>query len=90
MIESDQRGEALELRRLRYRLKRLGMLELEAWLARIEPALGGGEAKVIEAVAALMEMETVTLLAMMHAELPVPEALLPWLGDESRSLGSES
>jgi len=90
MIESDEPGEALELRRLRYRLKRLGMLELEAWLARIEPALNGGETEVIAAAGTLMEMETVTLLAMMHAELPLPEALLPWLGDESPRIGSES
>jgi len=69
----------MELRRLRYRLKRLGMLELEEWLARLEPALSRGDGPVIQAAQQLMDMETPQLVAMMHAETPLPEVLRPWL-----------
>lgn len=72
--------QALELRRLRYRLHRLGMLELEEWLGRIEPALAGGDAAAIRAALQLMDMETPMLVAMMHGEEELPEALRACLG----------
>lgn len=76
-----ERGSAQnpELRRLRYRLQRLGSLELEAWLSRLLPALDTGDVAVIEAAARLLEAPTPQLLAMMHDETPLPEALRPWL-----------
>ena len=73
-------SQELELRRLRYRLQRLGMLELEAWLAGLGPALDEGGEPVVRAAMRLMEMPTPQLLAMMHADLPIPDALRPWLG----------
>ena len=79
MTQDETFQQALDLRRLRYRLKRLGMLELEAWLARLEPALGKGDEPVIQAALLLMDMETPQLLAMMHGESPLPEALRSWL-----------
>jgi len=79
MTQDETLQQALDLRRLRYRLKRLGMLELEAWLARLEPALADGKQPVIQAALLLMDMETPQLLAMMHGEVPLPEALRSWL-----------
>jgi len=79
MTQDETLQQALDLRRLRYRLKRLGMLELEAWLARLEPALTDGKQPVIQAALLLMDMETPQLLAMMHGESPLPEALRLWL-----------
>jgi succinate dehydrogenase flavin-adding protein (antitoxin of CptAB toxin-antitoxin module) len=73
----------MELRRLRYRLKRLGMLELEEWLARLGPALSSGDGLVFRAVQQLMDMETPQLVAMMHAEMPLPEVLRPWLEEKA-------
>lgn len=77
MNESPEQD--LQLRSLRYRLQRLGMLELEEWLGRIAPAIARGDQPVIEAAQQLMQMQTPQLLAMMHAELPLPEVLRPWL-----------
>ncbi|OIQ01804.1 MAG: hypothetical protein AUK36_08750 [Zetaproteobacteria bacterium CG2_30_59_37] len=77
MTESPE--QALQLRRLRYRLQRLGMLELEEWLGRLEPAISRGDPPVIEAAQQLMQMQTPQLLAMMHDELQLPDVLRPWL-----------
>jgi len=79
MTQEQSPSQELELRRLRYRLQRLGMLELEAWLAGLEPALGEGGEPVMRAAMRLMEMPTPQLLAMMHADLPIPDVLRPWL-----------
>jgi len=75
--------QALELRRLRYRLQRLGMLELEEWLGRIEPAMMRGDQPVIAAATQLLLLPTPQLLAVMHGEQALPEALIPWLGERS-------
>jgi len=75
--------QTLDLRRLRYRLKRLGMLELEDWLGRLEPAISRGDQAVIEAAQLIMQMQTPQLLAMMHDELPLPDVLRPWLQVEA-------
>lgn len=72
----------MELRRLRYRLRRLGMLELETWLSRLEPALASEDEAVMQATRQLLEMQTPKLLAMMHAQLPLPDILRPWLGEK--------
>ncbi len=69
----------MDSRQLRYRLKRLGMLELETWLARLEPVLDAGDGAVIEAALQLMGLETPQLIAMMNGETPLPEVLQPWL-----------
>jgi len=79
MSQGERLPQELELRRLRYRLQRLGMLELEAWLGRLKPALEAGDGQVAQAAQQLMAMETPHLLAMMHAEVPLPAALRPWL-----------
>ncbi len=81
MPRAESLGRNLEMRRLRYRLLRLGSLELEVWLSRLLPALDEGDEILIEQARRLLEMPTPQLMAMMHAELPLPEALRPWLAD---------
>lgn len=69
----------VNVRKLRYRLKRQGMLELDTWLSRLEPALESHDVEVNAALAQLMQCEPVELLAMMQGNQPVPELLRPWL-----------
>jgi antitoxin CptB len=83
MMQTACSVQGMELRRLRYRLQRLGILELEAWLSRLEPALEREDEAVMRATQQLMEMPTPQLLSMMHAEIPLPEVLRPWLGEKS-------
>jgi len=68
-----------EIRRLRYRLNRQGMLELDAWLAPLEKALIEGDRATVAQVEAIVAADTPELLAMMHGEIPLPELLRPWL-----------
>ncbi len=68
-----------DIRRLRYRLNRQGMLELDAWLAPLEQALSTGDSEIISQVEAMIATDTPELLAMMHGEIPLPDALRPWL-----------
>lgn len=68
-----------EVRRLRYRLNRQGMLELDAWLAPLERALESGGGEIVAQVEAIVAADTPELIAMMHGELPIPEKLRPWL-----------
>lgn len=84
MTQTGHFGRDMELRRLRYRLRRLGMLELETWLSRLEPALERGDEAVVCAAQQLMEMQTHELLAVMHAESPLPDILRSWLGERPR------
>jgi len=77
--KSSMNDAKVDIRRLRYRLKRLGMLELETWLARLEPALATGDVPTIQAALQLIKMETPQLLAMMRHEKPLPDVLRPWL-----------
>lgn len=79
MMHAADPSRELELRRLRYRLQRLGMLELEGWLGRLQPALDAGDEAVIRAAAVLMEMSTEELQCMMQAQRSLPEVLRPWL-----------
>jgi len=69
----------VNIRRLRYRLKRQGMLELDAWLSRLAPALEKHDETLNAAMIKLMNCEPVELLAMMQGSQPVPEVLRPWL-----------
>lgn len=72
-------GADEKLRRLCYRMRRMGMLELDAWLAPLERPLREGEGEIIAQVEAIIAADTPELLAMMHGEQPIPEELRPWL-----------
>ncbi len=72
-------------RKLRYRLKRQGMLELDTWLSRLEPVLGNHDEEFSSALEELLNCEPDELLAMMQGRCSVPEALRSWLArSESR------
>jgi len=75
---------ALCLRRLRFRLHRQGMAELDAWLSALEVPLQQGDAVLMQAVERLLSCEPPELVAMMHGELPLPEVLRPWLAGPAR------
>jgi len=68
-----------EIRKLRYRLNRQGMLELDAWLAPLEKALEQGDGVTVALIEEIVATDTPDLLAMMHGERPVPKELAPWL-----------
>lgn len=68
----------LAIRRLRYRLNRQGMLELDAWLGGLMQADFHGDG-VVDAIESLLSCEPPLLQAMMHGQSPVPEVLKPWL-----------
>jgi len=68
----------LLLRRMRYRLNRQGMLELDAWLTKLFDA-DFGEPDIAAAVSDLLHHEAPELQAMMHGEIPIPNVLRPWL-----------
>jgi len=70
----------VNIRKLRYRFKRQGMLELDTWLSRLEPALESGDVELNIVLMQFMQCEPVELLAMMQGNQPVPELLRPWLG----------
>lgn len=73
-------GAELPLRQLCYRLRRQGMLELDAWLEPLARHLAGGDDPELAAAArTLLAMEPPELLALMHGEKPLPEPLIPWL-----------
>jgi len=69
----------INIRKLRYRLKRQGMLELDTWLSRLEPALENHDKELSNALDQLLNCEPDELLAMMRGRCSVPEALRPWL-----------
>jgi succinate dehydrogenase flavin-adding protein (antitoxin of CptAB toxin-antitoxin module) len=72
---------AAPLRQLCYRLRRQGMLELDAWLEPLAAHLAQGSDPALAAAASeLLAMEPPQLLALMHGERPLPTALVPWLG----------
>ncbi|MFQ5581829.1 MAG: succinate dehydrogenase assembly factor 2 [Mariprofundaceae bacterium] len=72
-------GYSNNLRCMHYRLKRQGMLELDAWLAPLEQAIELNDPQVLAAVDRLLVCEVPELLAMMHGDKPLPETLHPWL-----------
>lgn len=69
-----------QLRQLCYRLRRQGMLELDAWLEPLVHELAQGDAVLLAAARELLPLEPPQLLAMMRGERPLPDALAPWLG----------
>jgi len=68
-----------DIRRLRYRLNRQGMLELDEWMAPLEKALAEGDDATVAQVGEMIATDTPLLLAMMHGEIPLPDVLRPWL-----------
>ncbi len=68
-----------EIRKLRYRLNRQGMLELDAWLKPLETALEQGDSATVARIEEIVATDTPELLAMMHGEIEIPEELRPWL-----------
>lgn len=70
-----------QLRQLCYRLRRQGMLELDAWLEPLVKSLADErDPALVEAARSLLDEEPPNLLAMMHGDRRIPEPLLPWLG----------
>jgi len=68
----------LAIRRMRYRLNRQGMLELDAWLSSLQDA-DLKEPGVSAAIDALLQYEAPELQAMMHGEKEIPACLRTWL-----------
>jgi len=73
MHESD-----IAIRRLCYRLNRQGMLELDAWLSRLQHADLNAPG-VMAAIEMLLRSEAPELQKMMHGEEAVPDCLKVWL-----------
>ena len=71
----------MKVRRLRYRINRQGMLELDAWL---EPLLNADmdDPEVVAAIELLLNCEPPDLQAMMLGELPVPAGLEVYLSHD--------
>ncbi len=68
----------LAIRRMRYRLNRQGMLELDAWLGGLHKAdLQAPD--VMMTIERLLASEAPELQAMMHGEKEIPACLKPWL-----------
>jgi len=68
----------LALRRMRYRINRQGMLEIDAWLGKLLQADMQAEG-VVEAIDTLLQCEPPELQAMMHGRTAVPACLKSWL-----------
>ena len=68
----------VNVRRLRYRLKRQGMLELDAWLSPLLE-IDAGDEKVVSAIEALLQCEAPQLQLMMTGDAEIPEVLKRWL-----------
>ncbi len=68
-----------DIRALRYRLKRQGMLELDVWLSKLDIVLESEGVEEIEAIKILIREEAPVLQAMMRGEKEVPECLEVWL-----------
>ncbi|GAV20574.1 hypothetical protein MMIC_P1543 [Mariprofundus micogutta] len=68
----------IHIRRLRYRLNRQGMLELDAWLAPLLAA-DFNQPEIVEAIEILLQCEAPELQAMMSGETALPEVLEKWL-----------
>lgn len=66
------------MRRVRYRLRRQGMVELDAWLAPLERVVLE-HPEQIDAIDRLLACEVPQLLAMMQGEAVLPSELSPWL-----------
>lgn len=78
--QEHNKGEDDQLiRRLQYRLRRQGMLELDAWLAPLTMAINTKKPDVLTAINEILTYEVPDLLAMQAGDLAIPEALKSWL-----------
>lgn len=68
----------LEIRKLKYRLQRQGMLELDVWLGSLMQA-DFSDQEVFRTVSQIIDSEVPELLRMQTGEVSVPEVLKPWL-----------
>jgi len=68
----------LDIRRMRYRLNRQGMLELDAWLTPLQHADMQNTA-VASAIELLLQCEAPELQMMMTGEAEIPKVLERWL-----------
>ncbi|ATX82231.1 Succinate dehydrogenase flavin-adding protein, antitoxin component of the CptAB toxin-antitoxin module [Mariprofundus ferrinatatus] len=68
----------LKLRRMRYRLNRQGMLELDAWLSPLLEA-ETDDVRVLDAIEMLLKCEPPELQNMMAGRSEIPKALERWL-----------
>jgi succinate dehydrogenase flavin-adding protein (antitoxin of CptAB toxin-antitoxin module) len=68
----------LQMRRMRYRLNRQGMLELDAWLAPLLRA-DFTNPDTAASIQSLLTCEAPDLQRMMHGDLPLPNGLEGWL-----------
>jgi len=69
----------LNIRRLRHRLKCLGMAELDVWVAGLDDALQTRDVEVVEAIDQLLQRESPELLYMMDHQDEIPDILRVWL-----------
>ena len=67
------------IRRLRFRLNRQGMLELDAWLLPLQEAIELNDPKIIEAIEYILSLEVPELIAMQAGRKNMPEELKHWL-----------
>ncbi len=67
-----------ELRCLQYRLRRMGMLELELWLQRLDEVLRA-QPELLPDVRVLLSRDVPELEAMMRGRKACPATLRAWL-----------
>jgi len=67
------------IRRLRYRLGRIGLLEVELWLLPLLAAVETDRAELLDVCEQLLVEEGETLLAMQRGEIDLPSLLQPYL-----------
>jgi len=77
--EDSEKDKEQLMRQLQYRLRRQGMLELDAWLAPLFLAVDTGNTDVLAAIKKILMYEVPDLLAMQAGNLAIPEVLKPWL-----------
>ncbi|MDX8411509.1 MAG: succinate dehydrogenase assembly factor 2 [Mariprofundaceae bacterium] len=78
-----------DVRRLRYRLKRQGMLELDEWLSPLEMVLEAAQPETVAAIAGLLDQEPADLLEVMRGRRMPPACLQDALAMASASMGSD-
>ncbi len=71
--------DELSLRRLRYRLQRQGMAELDVWLSPLQVALHEGDVSVCQAIEDLLALPVPELEALLHTKKRLPKVLESWL-----------
>ncbi len=81
--ENNAIKHELLIRRLQYRLKRQGMLELDVWLSPLHQALASQNIKLTQSIEEILMCEVPELLAMQTGQRPIPEELKQWLNISS-------